>query len=83
MKKSILSILSIVVMLSACSTMQNSVTNNNTPPPPPQNQVPAPEKPSSKYQKYKGNDKLMSAPAAAMEKEGAKAESVQMVRDTM
>jgi PBP1b-binding outer membrane lipoprotein LpoB len=82
MKKIILSILSVVVMLSACSTMQNSVTNNNTPPPP-QNQVPTPEKPSSKYQKYKGNDKLMTAPAAAMEKEGAKAESVQMVRDTM
>ena len=66
-------------MLCACTTPQNSMTNNNTPPPPPaQNQVANPTKPSSKYQKYKSNDKLMAAPAAAMEKE-----SVQMVRDTM
>jgi hypothetical protein len=81
MKKSILSILSLVIMLFACSTPQNSVTNNNTPPPtPPTNQVPTPVKPSSKYQKYKGGDQLMTAPVG---KERATAENAEMVRDTM
>jgi PBP1b-binding outer membrane lipoprotein LpoB len=81
MKKSILSILSLVIMLFACSTPQNSVTNNNPPttPPPPEYQVPKPVKPSSKYQKNKGGDQL----SAPMEKTRAKAESVEMMRDTM
>jgi putative hemolysin len=81
MRKSMLSIVSLVIMLAACSTPQNSVTNNNTPttPPPPEYQAPKPVKPSSKYQKNKGGE-LMSAP---MEKTSARAESVEMVRDTM
>jgi hypothetical protein len=81
MKKIIVPILSFVIMLSACSTPQNGMTNNNTPttPPPPEYQVPKPVKPSSKYQKNKGGE-LMSAP---MEKTSARAESVEMQRDTM
>jgi uncharacterized lipoprotein YajG len=79
MKKSILLMSSLLVLLFACSTPQNSVSNNNTPPPATQpSQVPTPVKPSTKYQKYKNNDKLMAAPAAM---ERTKAEGV--IRDTM
>jgi uncharacterized lipoprotein YajG len=83
MKKSMLSVLSLVIMLFACSTPQNSVTNNNTPTvAPTQNQVPTPVKRSNKYQKNKEADKLMVAPAA-MEKMSERVESAGSVRDTL
>jgi uncharacterized lipoprotein YajG len=83
MKKYILFILLLVVLMMSCSTTQNSVTNNNTPTvSTPQNQVHKPVKNSNKYQKNKGGDQLMTAPAA-IERVNERVEKTGSVRDTL
>jgi hypothetical protein len=83
MKKYSLSIPLLVILMMSCSTTQNSVTNNNTPTvATPQNQAPAPIKRSNKYQKHKGGDQLMTAPAA-IERVNERVESAGSVRDTL
>jgi hypothetical protein len=83
MKNKFASIFLLLILISACSTTQNSVTNNNTQTvAQPQNQVPVPVKHSNKYQKYKSGDQPMKAPAS-MEKVSEKMERVDSVRDTL
>lgn len=73
----------LLILISACTTTQNSVTNNNTPTvATPQSQVPTPVKRSNKYQKHKSGDQLMTAPAA-IEKVNERMESAGSTRDTL
>jgi Tfp pilus assembly protein PilP len=83
MNKNILFVGLLAILMGACTTSQNSVANNNSQAvAPSQSQVPAPVKPTNKYQKNKSSNQLMRAPNALNEK-AERAENVRAVRDTI